>query len=305
MSNTTKVLLSSAIIASSTIGLSTFDEAEAKSKVEVTQEVSEQTPVQSEHYIDVKNEKIYYNAVIKNPKFKTLIMVHGAGSHAESWGMVTSNFTGDFNYITIDLPGHFRSSGVARKSIEESADFVNDFVLATKDKYKLKNNFTYVGHSLGGAIGVEVGTRHYDWLKSLVLVTTSSDFTKVSSPEFLEGLKNGEMDLTFYERGFSPSSPRAYYDALVSRLNLVSMNSVYADFYSTSLFNDTPKLKKINKETLIVSANDDKIMLPNAQNVLHKGIKHSTLVEVPEAGHFIIMEKPQILASAIQKFVTK
>lgn len=257
------------------------------------------------HHIDVKGESIYYNANIKNPKFKTLIMVHGAGSQADSWAFVTPKLQGDFNYITLDLPGHYRSGGEARTSINDDADFINDFVKAIQKKYDLKNDFTYVGHSLGGAIGIELGTRHYDWLKSLVLVTTESDFTHAVSQQFLDDLKNGQLDLSFYQLGFSPSTPSVYYNALVSRLNLVSLEATYHDFYATSQFNDTDKLHKINKDTLIISADDDRIMTPNAAQVLHDGIEHNTWLKVPKAGHFIIMEQPSAVANAISSFVTK
>lgn len=302
--------LSAAIIASGGIGAVGGDayaqSTDSSSHDVVNQKVETEDTSTSDyqnHYVDVKGEKIYVNAVIKNPKFKTLILVHGAGSQADSWGFVTSKFTGNFNYIALDLPGHYRSGGEARTSIDDDADFINHFVKAIQKKYHLKNDFTYVGHSLGGAIGIEVGTRNYDWLKSLVLVTTSSDFTHVLTPEFLENLKNGQMDLSFYKNGFSPATPPAYYDALVSRLGTVSIETTYKDFYSTSSFNDTKKLHKIHKKTLIISANDDIIMPPNASQILHDGIKHSTWVKVPNAGHFVIMEQPTAVANAIQDFV--
>lgn len=256
------------------------------------------------HYINIEGERIYYNGVIKNPEFKTLILVHGAGSHADSWNFVTSKFDGDFNYIAIDLPGHYRSSGEAKMSISDNADFINFFVVNVQNKYKLKNAFIYVGHSLGGAIGVEVSTRNYSWLDSTILIATSSDFTEVTSQDFLDKLKHGKMDLDFYKNGFSPSTPSTYYEALVSRLGAVDLNSVYCDFYATSKFTDTDILYKIKKKTLIISANDDMIMPTDAGKILATGIPNNEWVEIQNAGHFVVMEQPALLVKAIQEFIS-
>lgn len=258
-----------------------------------------------ENYIDVNGERIYFTGKIESPEYQTLVLVHGAGSIANSWDLVTARFKESFNYIAIDLPGHFRSNGNPRKTIGAYAEFINDFVLAIMKEFKLVDNFTYVGHSLGGAIGIEVGVRQYSWLNSLILVATSSDFTSVSSPEFLERLKNGELDLSFYQRGFSPASPSAYYDAMVSRLGLVSIETTYADFYATSLFDNTNRLNDIKVDTLILSADDDQIMPSSAGSVLSEGIERNKWIQVANAGHFIILEQPEILANAIQSFVTK
>lgn len=304
-SSVSKVLLSVGVLTSSTIGLGAvgFPDAHAKEPVKQT---TQQTPVQDEHHIDVKGENIYYNATIKNPNQKTLVFIHGAGAFAESWNGVFSKFTSDdFNYVALDMPGHLRSGGELRYSIDDNADFINDFVKALQKKYNLKNDFTLVGHSFGGAVTGEVATRHYDWLKSVVLVGTSSDFTQVSSPEFINDLSNGVMDLDFYHRGFSPSTPSYYFDGLVNAVSRVSIQAAYADFYSTTLYNNTDNFKNINKDTLIIQGNDDIIMPQGAAELMHEKIKHSTLLKLDNAGHFITTEKPTEVANAIQNFLTK
>ena len=113
------------------------------------------------------------------------------------------------------------------------------------------------------------------------------------------------MDLEFYKKGFSPATPSVYYDVLVSKLSDVAIESVYADFYSTSTFNDIDKLKNIKSETLIISANDDYIMPKNASKILSDNIKQNTWLQVADAGHFIVTEKPSVVAEMINDFVTK
>lgn len=255
--------------------------------------------------VNVNGEEIFFTGEIKNKFFKTLVFVHGAGSTADEWGLLSKHLEGKFNTVMIDLAGHYRSKGKAKMSIEEQADFINNLILTLKEEFDLPNDFVYVGHSLGGAIGIEVATRNYDWLTKTILIATSPDFTNVSSKEFLNGLKNGHMDLDFYKKGFSPATPSVYYDVLVSKLSDVAIESVYADFYSTASFNDIDKLKTIKSETLIISANDDYIMPKNASKVLSENIKKSTWLKVADAGHFIVTEKPDVVAEMINKFVVK
>lgn len=308
-----KLVLGTAILAVGVMGgvqMATNEAEAAKPQAVGHEKVVETETVQNlaenKHFINVNGKNIYYNAKITNPNQKTIVMIHGAGAFAESWSQVTSKFTSDeFNYIALDMPGHLRSGGEAFMTIDENADFINDFVHAIKADYGLKNDFTLVGHSFGGAVTGEVATRHYEWLKSVILVGTSSDFTNTSSPEFIENLKNGELDLDFYKRGFSPASPSILYDVTIGLIANVSLKATYADFYATTLYNNTNEFSKINKDTLIISGNDDIIMPKDASKIMHDKIKKSTWVQVPNAGHFITTEAPAAVAKAIEDFVTK
>lgn len=261
---------------------------------------------EGKHLVLVAGDNIYYNAKITNPNQKTLVMIHGAGAFAESWGQVTGNFTSDnFNWITLDMPGHLRSEGEAKMSIHECAIFINAFVEVLLEEYGLLNEIVLVGHSFGGAVAGEVATEDYEWLDKLVLVGTSSDFTETSSTEFIDKLANGELDLEFYKRGFSPKSPSIMFDMTVKAVGNVSVKAAYADFYATTTYNNTKKFESLNKPTLIISGSDDIIMSKDAAKIMHAKIKDSVHIEIPNAGHFLTTEAGQLVAEAIQDFITK
>jgi pimeloyl-ACP methyl ester carboxylesterase len=255
-----------------------------------------------EQVLRVEGQDIYCKTILHHPENKTIILVHGASANADAWMPVIPHFNESVNIIALDMPGHYRSKGTPKQSIEEMATFINSFVEEAISLLHLKGNIVYVGHSLGGGIGIELGIRKPEWLKELILVTTSANLN-VLEPEFLEKLKQGEMDKSFFIRGFSPSTPIKFLSMMLQRQGTTSIEASLRDFVAGSKFNRMNDLQQITARTLIISGKDDQIMQKDASEILHKGIPNSTLVEVENAGHFITLEHPQKVARIILDFI--
>lgn len=253
--------------------------------------------------IEVDGATIYYKAMLRNPLFPTILFVHEAGFHTDTFQVVTDYLEGSYNWVAVDLPGHFRSSGEAKITIAENAIFIHVFVLELIKKHALLEKFIYVGHSFGGAIGIAVAVEQCPWLHKIVLVATSANFTETICSDFLAKMENNVVDLAFYQKGFSPQSPRHFFESLVARLHYVPLRTIVHDFKAMAAFNYTNKLERIQCETLIVSANDDQITPVQAGEVLHAGIKTSSWVRLEHAGHFVLMEKPRKIAAVIESFI--
>ena len=143
-------------------------------------------------FVDVKKEKIFYSISSSNAckQKMSLLLVHGSGGDNLHWPERLRNFP-KANVYAIDLPGHGRSSGYSRKSVDEYADFIEAFV----SRMNLKN-VTLFGHSLGGAIVQHLALRFPSWLSRIVLVGTGVRLRV--SPAILEGLISdfkGTIDL--------------------------------------------------------------------------------------------------------------
>ena len=214
------------------------------------------------------------------------------------------NLSQRVNVLAVDLPAHGKSKGKPLSSIEEMASFINQFVVMIVDQLQLQGEVIYVGHSLGGGIGIgiELGIQNPKWLKTLVLITTSAKLN-VMEPSFLWSLKNGKMKLDFFERGFSPSSGKELISAILARQGETPIETCYYDFLAGDQFNRKSELDKITSKTLILSGKDDKIMQEGSSKLLSKKIKCSKLVEIENMGHFATLEKPEIIAKEIENFV--
>jgi pimeloyl-ACP methyl ester carboxylesterase len=283
------------------VAAATIDQNQSSSQgIQVSQTNSVQTQLQSS-FVNVKGDKIFYYSRISNPENKTVVLVHGAGGTADSWRAVIPYISPNINVIAVSLPEHGASEGQSQTKISKYAHFMNSFVKQVKEQEHLKGDIVYVGHSMGGAIGIDLATKHPKWMKQLVLITTSAE---IHVPQwFLDELKEGKYDQAYYQLGFAPQDPPALLDILMSKVQLMPTEVAYNDFSATNGFNDVSKLNKIKADTLIIGGTEDRMMPEGSSQLLHEKIRHSSLVMVDGASHFITMEQPSKVASLINDFV--
>lgn len=156
------------------------------------------------------------------------------------------------------------------------------------------------GHSMGGAIGIDLATKHSQWMKQLVLITTSA---KIDVPQwFLDDLKQGTYNPEYYKLGFAQQDPPMLLDMLMSKVQLIPTEVAYNDFSACDQFDDINKLEKIKAKTLIIGATEDRMMPEGASQVLDEKIRHSSLVMIDGASHFITMKKNEPSSISNQRF---
>jgi proline iminopeptidase len=70
-------------------------------------------------------------------------------------------------------------------------------------------------------------------------------------------------------------------------------------------FDYRPKLKDVDKPTLVIVGEYDRTTTPRASRVLHEGIPGSELVVVPNAGHMSFVEQTDDYLSAVRNFLAR
>lgn len=93
----------------------------------------------------------------------TLVFIHGAGSSGRVWHLQLAQFR---KALAVNLPGHPVGSGYT--SIKDYADFMTDYI----ERNDVKNP-VIIGHSMGGAIAIELALRDTN-MAGLVLVGTGA-----------------------------------------------------------------------------------------------------------------------------------
>ncbi len=97
---------------------------------------------------------------------KTLLLVHGLASNAGFWRYNIAELAKTNRVIAIDLPGYGKSDkGDYPYGMSYYASQINDFI----QKMNLKN-VTYIGHSMGGQIGITLSINHPEAIDDLILV---------------------------------------------------------------------------------------------------------------------------------------
>lgn len=245
----------------------------------------------------IDGETIHYERY-GAPDSHALLFIHGAGGSAEIWKACVPYLT-QFNCILIDLPGHYRSDGTAKNSIADYAFFVEELISELAlDSGKL----CLVGHSMGGAIGIEIACREKPPIDQLVLVATGSKL-KVNE-QFLAQLAQGVYDLSFVELGFGSGTAKELINRIIEQRSFVTSESRYLDFLACNAFDRRNDLSLIQIPALIVAGEEDRMTPPAYSVYMHERIHNSKIV-FATAGHHLPVERPEQLADAITLFLDR
>jgi pimeloyl-ACP methyl ester carboxylesterase len=222
----------------------------------------------------------------------TFIFIHGAGGTPAVWRLQTAHFK---DSVSVELPGHPTGSGLT--SITDYAQSVRDQI-----RHHEWRDTILVGHSMGGAIALELALGNQD-LRGLVLVGTGGRLRVL--PEFISELREN------YEKAarliaswsVSPRSDPIIVDRLADDLLKVKAQVTVGDFLACDKFDRMNDLEKLTCRTLIVCGEDDKMTPEKYSNYLHEKIRNSKLEIIPGAGHIVMVEKHRAFNQAVERFV--
>lgn len=235
----------------------------------------------------------------RSGKGEKILFIHGAGGNAKSWFYQTEGLKSQSEVVAVDLPGHGRASvSNGCTSIEEYRDSVHSALsLSGIEKCYIS------GHSMGGAIAMSFALTFPDIVKGIVLVGTGAKL-KVFT-QILEGImKNKEKTLSsIIEYAVSKNAPASLKKGCFDEMMKCSPEVIYGDFLACDRFNAMQILNTINLPTLIICGTEDALTPPKYSVYLHENIKGSRLVLIKDAGHMVMMEKPDEVNNAIIEFV--
>ncbi|MRR31978.1 alpha/beta fold hydrolase, partial [bacterium] len=97
-----------------------------------------------------------------------LVLLHGMGGDQLSWPPEVRRLP-DARVYTLDLPGHGKTDGPGRQSVEDYARSVIDFLNETR-----LARAVFAGHSMGGAIALSLALDFPERVCGLGLVSTGS-----------------------------------------------------------------------------------------------------------------------------------
>ena len=93
-----------------------------------------------------------------------IVAIHGLGSAATAWDLVKPHFEKNFEFITLDLPGHGNSKLEA--NLQMAPSHLADLIIKELVKNGIET-FHLVGNSLGGWIALEMAARYPDRVLSI------------------------------------------------------------------------------------------------------------------------------------------
>lgn len=235
-----------------------------------------------------------------SPERLTLILLHGAGGSSQTFLHQLRQLDRTMNVVAVELPGHGGTPGPGRDTISGYAAWVEE----TLSSFPIKS-FFLVGHSMGGAIALELALRSWSRIKGLILIASGAELRVAA--KILEGLaREPEPTMALINRWcFPPDADPQMIQQSLELLRQTPIQVTYNDFQACNRFDRSENISTITLPTLILVGERDAMTPPAFSEALQKEILHSKLVLVPGAGHLVMLEKPREVNRAIETFVSE
>lgn len=260
--------------------------------------------------------KLFYEVRGNENAETAIVFFNGVMATTNSWyGMLPAFEKLNMKIVLHDFMGQMKSDKPERAtySFEEhcrQAKALLDFLNV--------GSVHIIGTSYGGEVGMKFAMLYPDFVKTLSIIDSVSEVDEIAK-HFVSSWKtladSGDGEQFFW--GMAPSiyggkflednreglkkraiackkMGRDYYDG----------QKILYDTFCTDL-NLTSDLHKISCPTLIICGENDLLKPPKMSALMHRNIKNSEFILLPECGHVAIFEKPNELISAILGFIFK
>ncbi|MGP6219907.1 alpha/beta fold hydrolase [Caldiplasma sukawensis] len=227
-------------------------------------------------YIETSFGRISY--LYKNGK-KVILLLHGLGGMGNNFLKLSSCSGDEFGFILPDLLGHGRSQKMHKLSVDIQAKSIFEMI----EKLGLEN-FIIGGHSYGGWVSLYMESRMDTKSEKIILIDSAG-----VSPGVGETGK-GDFMLERVMNMNPKNDPE-----IIREIILENSNEIYKI--------KDEDLSKINKKTLIIWGERDKLIPPIYGKIMAEKIKQSKFVIIKDAGHTPLQDNLEYVCHSISDFL--
>jgi pimeloyl-ACP methyl ester carboxylesterase len=167
----------------------------------------------------------------------------------------------------------------------------------------------FVGLSMGGFVGMRLGARRPDLLKTLTLVETAADgeplynLPKYKAMSFLSEIVGiGPflpivMKIMFGRSFLSDPAKSALREEMRSQLLAIDLRGMRRAL--DGVIFRKPFRERVKVRTLVVSGEEDRAVVPARSRRLFEAIPGARFASLPAAGHTSSIEQPEALTAAL------
>jgi len=262
--------------------------------------------------------KIHY---LEAGKGKPVVLIHGWLAWGGNWDKIIFRLKDKYHVYAVDLIGHGLSDKPAEINYyktDKQAEMISSFI---KDVVKEPAYLT--GHSMGGEISAKVAMSSPALIKKLIMVSAVGLKKNPDIIPFLPrmGLATGAVhlvpalcsnwsinwvirDYMYYEK--NPVDEFTAQQIINYSFGNDKAREGFVNVTTTGLFQDfiDDKVKDIKVPVLLVWGRDDLVVPLELGEDYEKIIPGSRLFVIPEAGHMVFEEKPDIFVKELCDFIS-
>lgn len=235
-----------------------------------------------------------------------LLLIRPLGGSMALWGRFRTLLEEQFRVISFDLRGMGRSSpagewSTTRRLAGDALRVLNELEVEEADVF---------GISLGGMIATWMGILAPTRVRKLCIASAPARGLELRRRGLWLAACFARRDVeiclvhTMLSSDFRTRHPDVVQsiDATL-RLN-PTPRSVLLDLALASMWHDTGgKLHRIRATTLVLAGQNDRLLGPTCSRVLARAIPRATFEIIPDAGHDLTLEQPELTAERVARFL--
>lgn len=259
-------------------------------------------------FVDVGGLKTHYLEAGKGP---VLVLVHGGGAGADSWGNWQScmpRYAAQFRVIAVDMPGFGRTEKPDPKLFDYSQAGRNRHLAAFIEGLGA-GPVNLIGNSMGGATSLGVAMAKPQLIAKLVLMGSAG--LDVNNPDPAvrqalsgydftpEGMRRLMRFLTGPDYAIDEDLLRYRYELTLDAASRAAMAAIRD---AGKLTYPREEIAAVLTPTLVVGGKEDKIAVLARTYGYLDILKNSWGFVVPHCGHWVMMEAPQEFVAVTSAF---
>ena len=245
---------------------------------------------------------LHFKTFLRKETSSWVTFVHGAGGSSAIWHKQIKDFKKEYNILLIDLRGHGKSKNKIYDKLKSyTFDSISDEIIEVLDYLKiLKTHF--IGISLGTIIIREIAERFPQRCKSLILggAVMKLNFRGQVLMRLGVLLKSVIPYLLLYKFFAIIIMPRKKHresrNLFINEAKKLYQKEFKRWFTLVSEVNPLLSLFRIKDSgipTLYIMGEEDHMFLPSITKLVRNHVS-SMLYIIPECGHVVNVERPQI-----------
>lgn len=255
---------------------------------------------------------IYYE--IKG-KGEPLVLIKGLSFSAKHWFGYDDQLASHFKVISNDNRGISRSKSKVSWGLTVS-DMAKDIIRILDQEGIDKAHI--LGLSLGGMIAMAFAAEHPDRCKTLTVMNSSVGGrrkVRISPKVVLSALKNRgankRLPQALSQYLIKREAPKELLDEVVKKWEGIIAEdglhrlTTFKQLLAALRFNSKDKLSSISVPTLVLFGNEDRFVPTVNSFELYRHIPKARLMKIPEAGHEVFLEQPELLTRTLINWISE
>jgi esterase len=246
-----------------------------------------------------------YNAH-ENSKAKTLVFIHGLFGSLSNLGMLARALQADYATLQIDLRNH----GLSEHSDEHHYDVLAQDVVDTLDHLSIQE-FSVIGHSMGGKVAMRLADiakdrldklvvlditpiasrdyNHNEIFQALIAVDEANISTRQQATEIMQHYIHEPMVIQFLLKSFNKGKWLFNVNVLQQHYTDILAWKIQQPWQKPCLF--------------LRGEHSDYLTKPEHFQAVQQQFPNAEIVLIEDSGHWLHGEKPQHVLNEIQKYL--